>query len=136
MISPLIGYGPLFFKKNMEQDPNNFTNKNVDESWKDRVWSEKGGNPDAEVPKKEKKEEVSFIAFLNSIALQVLVCLGEIKEPGEAQNTKDFEQAEQMIDLLVLLKNKTKGNLTEQETKFFDSVLADLQLRYVESLKS
>ena len=123
----------------MEQDPIKFTDKKVDESWKDRIQGEKESNSnfsvDPEPAKNPKEESVSFVAFLNSIAVQTLVCLGEIGEPND-KNTKDLDQAKQMIDLLVLFKEKTKGNLTAEETKFFESVLADLQLRYVEALKS
>ena len=123
----------------MEQDPIKFTDKKIDESWKDRIENEKESNPNfsagLEPAKTPKEQSVSFIAFLNSIAVQTLVSMGEIGEPND-KNTKDLDQAKQMIDLLVLLKEKTKGNLTAEETKVFESVIADLQLRYVEALKS
>ena len=123
----------------MEQDPIKFTDKKIDESWKDRIRNEKEVEPSLSSKPGEKRnpteESVSFISFLNSIAVQTLVCLGEVGEPND-KNTKDLDQARQMIDLLVLFKEKTKGNLTEEETKFFDSILADLQLRYVHALKS
>ena len=53
----------------------------------------------------------------------------------KAQKNKNLELAKQAIDILVLLQEKTKGNLSENESKLFDHLLYDLRMKYVEVSK-
>jgi hypothetical protein len=57
--------------------------------------------------------------------------LGEIAEPGQPQ-IPDLPAAKQMIDLLGILRDKTKGNLDAAEDQLLASMLYDLRMRYVE----
>jgi hypothetical protein len=57
--------------------------------------------------------------------------LGEIQDPVTQQSSKNIPLAKQTIDLLGMLKEKTKGNLTTDEEKFLESILYDLRMRYV-----
>lgn len=68
-----------------------------------------------------------FVMLASSAAL----ALGEAPDPVTGEMHLDVEQAGEMIDLLVLLREKTEGNRTPEETQVLDELIYDLQLRYV-----
>lgn len=68
-----------------------------------------------------------FVMLASSAAL----ALGEAPDPVTGEVHLDVEQAGEMIDLLVLLREKTEGNRTPEETQVLDELIYDLQLRYV-----
>ena len=68
-----------------------------------------------------------FVMFASS----ALINLGEAADPVTGQTHVDLEQAREAIDLLLLLRDKTNGNRTEQESRLLEDVLYDLQLRFV-----
>ncbi len=70
-----------------------------------------------------------------SLANTALFQLGLIKIPGSEEPEKDLHGARQTIDLVALLEEKTKGNLTEQEAKILKETLFQLRMAYVESSK-
>jgi hypothetical protein len=59
--------------------------------------------------------------------------LGEIQDPVTQQLAKDPPLAKQTIDLIGMLKEKTKGNLTSDEEKVLENLLYDLRMRYVKA---
>jgi hypothetical protein len=75
--------------------------------------------------------EISFTNLLFSLSTSALIQLGEIQDPVTQQSSKNIPLAKQTIDLLGMLKEKTKGNLTTDEEKFLESILYDLRMRYV-----
>ncbi len=86
------------------------------------------GAADADLP------GLDFCTFLLSLSTSALVHLGETPHP-EGQTRKDLPLAKQTIDILGMLKDKTRGNLTDEERKLMDDLLYDLRLRYVASLR-
>lgn len=78
---------------------------------------------------------VQFTTFLLGLASTALIHLGETPHPETGKAEKNLVLARQSMDLLSLLREKTSGNLTSEEEKFFDHLLADLRLRYVEASK-
>ena len=76
-------------------------------------------------------QEINFTTFVMGLTTQALMHLGEISEPGQPQMA-DLPAAKQMIDLLGILRDKTKGNLDAAEEQLLASMLYDLRLRYVE----
>src|SRR3982751_4594705 len=76
--------------------------------------------------------EMTFSTFVIGLTTQALMHLGEIADPMQQQSGPDLPAAKQMIDLLGILREKTKGNLDDAETQLLDSMLYDLRLRYVE----
>ena len=76
-------------------------------------------------------QEINFTTFVMGLTTQALMHLGEIAEPGQPQMA-DLPAAKQMIDLLGILRDKTKGNLDAEEEQLLASMLYDLRLRYVE----
>jgi hypothetical protein len=61
--------------------------------------------------------------------------MGAAPDPVSGQIRRDLEQATEVIDLLILLREKTEGNRTSEETRILDQLVYDLQLRYVSARK-
>ena len=80
--------------------------------------------------------EVSFTALVISLASSTAVHLGDLGDPvtGNKQ-PMNLAGAAQTIELLAILEDKTRGNLTEDERQVLTQVLAELRLRYVELAK-
>ena len=74
---------------------------------------------------------ISFSTFILGLATTALIHLGEAPDPETGKPTTSLELARQSLDLLDLLERKTKGNLTQEEERLFQSVLTDLRLKYV-----
>lgn len=77
-------------------------------------------------------EGISFTSFIVSLATGAAMHMGDIPDPSGGQPPKDLAAASEMIDLLVLLKEKTTGNLTPEEAQVLDQVLYELQMRFVQ----
>lgn len=78
---------------------------------------------------------LTFSTFVLSLSTEALAHLGEIPNPFDNRVAIDLMAAKQMIDILGLLKEKTKGNLDSSESGLLDSVLYDLRLKYVERVR-
>jgi hypothetical protein len=79
---------------------------------------------------------VDFHTFVLSLGSSALLHLGEIENPNDGVSQKDLPLAKHTIDILVMLEEKTKGNLSTAEERLMESLLYDLRLRYVEAMKS
>jgi hypothetical protein len=77
---------------------------------------------------------MDFISILFTYVHTCLIYLGEVKDP-EGQTAENLEGARQMIDILEVIQQKTKGNLTAQEDKYLDSALYDLRMRFMKRAK-
>jgi hypothetical protein len=90
-----------------------------------------------EKPKQEEERgplpEVNFNSLIFSLSSSALLHLGEIGDPQTGQKRKDLPLAKHSIDIIAMLKDKTKGNLTGEEQKFVESILTDLRWRYVKA---
>jgi hypothetical protein len=82
----------------------------------------------------EEQPGISFAGFVISLATTAAVHFGDIADPhtGERQEL-DLVAAHQMIDLISLLQDKTKGNLTTDEAKLVDDLLYELRMRFVQA---
>ncbi len=79
---------------------------------------------------------VNFASFLLSLATTGMVHLGEIPDPGSGQNMEDLEAARQMIDILGILKEKTEGNLSAEESHLLENVLYELRMKFMGKSKA
>jgi hypothetical protein len=70
------------------------------------------------------------------LATEVVIALGDEPDPASGQREQDLPHAAEAIDLLLLLREKTEGNRTPEETQVLDELLYELQLRYVRAMKS
>jgi hypothetical protein len=79
--------------------------------------------------------EINFSAFVISLSTQALIHLGEVASPVSGEIERDLSVAKQMIDILGVLREKTRGNLDPGEEKLLEDALYDLRIRYVEAVK-
>lgn len=77
---------------------------------------------------------IDFATFVMSLASSVLIHLGELTAPG-GESRRDLGIAKQTIDILGMLEEKTRGNLTADESKLVEHLLYDLRIKYVEAKK-
>jgi len=76
-----------------------------------------------------------FLALVTSLASTCWMQLGKVPNPISNKIEKDLENAKFTIELLRTLKEKTKGNLTEEEERLLLSVITDLELNYADEVK-
>lgn len=84
----------------------------------------------------EELPTVDFATFVLSLSHSALMHLGDAPNPETDKIARDLPLARQTIDLLVLLEDKTKGNLSGDEERLLHQVLDDLRARYAELAKS
>jgi hypothetical protein len=80
----------------------------------------------------EPPPELTFAAFLWSLSEQALAALGEVPDPSSGQVSRDLIMAQQMIDIIAMLRDKTRGNLDAHEQAMLKEILSGLQMKYVE----
>ena len=116
------------------------SHKKVDESWKEAVQKEKSGaspgpargeTPTA-APAEEDAGESEFLGFVSTLAMQALMALGDVPHPQTGQAHEDPAQAKYLIDVLRLLSEKTKGNLTPHEAAEMKNLLYQLKMKFVQ----
>lgn len=113
----------------------------VDEDWKEEAQKEKEILAAQEEAEKEKTQdedrprgplpEGNFAALVSMLTTQALFALGLLHVKGQEEREPDLELAKYNIDMLQILEDKTKGNLTEQEETVLSNTLNDLRMGYV-----
>src|SRR5688500_15885828 len=84
---------------------------------------------DEEIPGAE--DPASFVNFLSTLATNAAASLGAVPHPATGQRSLDLETGKYWLDVLGMLREKTKGNLHPQEARLLDGLLADLRMQYV-----
>ena len=79
--------------------------------------------------------EINFSTFIFSLNTSALLHLGEVADPATGKEQEDLPMAKQTIDLIAMLEEKTRGNLTPDEENLVKHILYDLRLRYVQKAK-
>ncbi|MBI5746013.1 MAG: DUF1844 domain-containing protein [Nitrospirae bacterium] len=88
---------------------------------------------DQDIKKEEERPTgIDFSTFILSLGSSTLILLGVVEDPIKGEKMVNLPQAREMIDLLTILKEKTKGNLNKEEGILLDNLLFDLRMRYVE----
>lgn len=110
----------------------------VEEDWKDKARREK-----EELERKFREEKVSqqfelppeptFSRLVADMAANALIALGENENPLTGRKEVNLPQAKYVIDILAMLKEKTEGNLSNEESSLLNSLLTDLRLRFVKT---
>jgi hypothetical protein len=85
------------------------------------TWSDAGGS--------------SLGGLFMMFASSALVSLGVAPDPQTNEARRDLGQARAAIDVLLMLREKTAGNRTEQESRLLEGILYDLQMRFVTALR-
>lgn len=124
-----------------------FPDKKVDSDWKSTLESKVPVSPDrkteeaAPTAKTSEKQPAGtkrtqtptskdFLNLVSSLGYQALMQLGEIPDPTGQLSEPNLEGAREVINLLIALKQKTTGNLSDQEEEMLTHLLADLQMKY------
>ena len=81
-------------------------------------------------------DPASFVNFLSTLATNAAAALGAMPHPATGQRTLDLETGKFWLDVLAMLKEKTKGNLHPQETQLLDGLLGDLRMQYVHLVRA
>jgi Domain of unknown function (DUF1844) len=81
------------------------------------------------------EEPVSFSTFVLGLSTQALLHLGEIDDPATGRVERDLAAAKHVIDILGILKDKTRRNLEQAEERLLEAVLYDLRMKYVEIVR-
>lgn len=79
------------------------------------------------------KMEASFSILTMSIASSAAMAMGLAPDPQGGPVRKDKNMARFNIDLLMMLQDKTKNNLTAEEQKFLENLISDLQIKFVQT---
>lgn len=96
---------------------------------KDDVQQQPDSDAEADLP--GASDPASFASFMMSIASNAASSLGMMEHPVTGKREVDLELGKHWIDILTMLKEKTRGNLRAQEQQVLESLLADLQMQYV-----
>lgn len=114
--------------------------KRVDEEWKAQVERDKArlqaetgrAKPQAERPP---MPEPSFPLLISEYATRAFLALGRIPHPATQKAEQDLDQARYTIGMLEVIREKTRGNLTEGEAQALEDLLYQVRMQYVEAAK-
>jgi hypothetical protein len=82
-------------------------------------------------PEDDEVPPADFSTYVIMLANTVMMLLGQVPDPITQQRRLDLTQAKHTIDILMMLKGKTQGNLDAEEIKLLEDVLPQLQMAYV-----
>ncbi len=90
---------------------------------------------DQNIPTQDQQNELLFMQLVMMFQGMALQNLGKVMNPVTNQIERNLDQAKNMIDLLGMLDEKTKGNLNDNEQKLMEHILFELRMNYVDELK-
>ena len=128
--------------------------KRVDESWKERAEQEKqqldrqasqaspaapGIQPPGRLPEtpeaatepREELPEARFDLFVSGLAMEALIALGDVPHPVTKKQAANLPHARYLIDVVGILEEKTRGNLSVEEDRLMKDILYQLRMRYM-----
>jgi hypothetical protein len=120
----------------MIKDKRRFTSEGEpvkDEAEQGEKAPQEKATPKSEAQETEKAQlpEITFSTFIFSLVSSVMVHLGDWPDPATGEKVENYDLAKQTIDIIGMLRDKTKGNLGDEEQRMIDSVLYDLRMRFV-----
>src|SRR5262249_13808535 len=89
------------------------------------------GRSPADRPEYDTLPEASLAGLVNMLAVEAAMHLGLIENPMGGGVSVDLESARHVIDMIAMLQQKTRGNLTSDEERLLDDVLAELRMQFV-----
>jgi len=126
-------------EKNDQEEPKII----VDDDWKSQAQAEKeklaeevdsqaDGQGQADGGRDRQLPPASFATLVNLLATQIIFALGGVEDPKTKRRYVDLTLAKHHIDTLVVLEEKTKGNLTAEEKSLLDNALYETRMSYVQ----
>ena len=104
----------------------------VDDDWKAEAKKEKARLAQ-ETTTQESLPDPTFAELINMIAIQAMVGFGGMAGPGGERIPPNLEIAKHYVDMLQVLEDKIKGNLTDDEKNLLDQVIYEVRMRYIQS---
>lgn len=95
-----------------------------------------GGDEDVDADIPGAADPASFVNFLSTLATNAAAALGAVPHPATGQRSLDLDTGKYWLDVLAMIKEKTKGNLHDQESRLMDGLLADLRMQYVTMVRA
>ena len=90
---------------------------------------------DKTAPKEDQRmsqlPEINFSTFIMSLNASALVSLGVIEDPASGAKNKNLPLSKQTIDILIMLEEKTRGNLSIEEEQMLQGILYELRILFV-----
>lgn len=126
--------------------------KRVDESWKEQAEKEKQSAPQQAAQASQPKDEsaasgqpgkpdiqyeeegmpqAKFDIFISGLAMEALIALGDMAHPATRRQSTNLAQAKYLIDVMGIIEEKTRGNLSVDENKLLQDALYQLRMRYM-----
>jgi hypothetical protein len=81
-------------------------------------------------------DPASFVNFLSTLATNAAASLGAVPHPATGQRSVDLDTGKYWLDVLSMLRDKTRGNLHAQEHRLLEGLLADLRMQYVTMVRA
>lgn len=79
--------------------------------------------------------KIDFSTFIMSLTSSAFYHLGDIADPETGKTETNLPAVQQTIDMLIMLNEKTKGNLNEEEAKLLEQLVYELQMKFVAKSK-
>jgi hypothetical protein len=79
---------------------------------------------------------MTFSLFIQSLAQQALMALGIVPWPDSGEIKKNYDQAKELISMLEMLQEKSKGNLSKEEENLLNGLLYELRVSYIQAIKA
>ncbi len=117
------------------------TSAGTEEKEKKPSGSEAGSRAEEEVSEPSKTGDpgdalkVDFSTFVFSLFSSALIQLGDMEDPMTGKMDPNLTSAKQTIDIIDIIREKTKGNLSEEEGKLLENASAELKWKYLDTLK-
>ena len=121
-------------RKSSSEAPGNSSEPSTEQSEQEPSNAERTMGSSSEQKKTGPSPGLDFSAFILSLATTAQVGLGSIPNPQTHQSEQNLPAAKQIIDILGLLKDKTMGNLSQDEQALLDTALFNLRMLYVKSI--
>lgn len=81
-------------------------------------------------------DPASFVNFLSTLATNAAASLGAVPHPATGKRSLDLDTGKYWLDILGMLRDKTKGNLHKEESRLLEGLLADLRMQYVQLVRA
>src|ERR1700733_9149556 len=80
-------------------------------------------------------QDLTFASFVVGLSTEALALMGEMPHPATGERMNDLIGAQQLIDIIAILHDKTRGNLTHDEDTLLEAILFELRMKYVEKAR-
>ena len=127
-------------RRRQEEEPAQETSGKAELADAKSTLSSQASSEDAEEQELDEKGQlkappIDFSTFMLSLASNAVYCMGGFQDPVSGKTSINLEQAKQTIDIISLIEEKTRGNLSADEANLIKHLLYDLRMKYVEALK-